>query len=118
MRIDYRQKIIEHPSWLIMLPSMRVDANRSERHQRLQSCLNIVSPRDPEVVRKLLDIVSQCVVCGADMHPMAAKDSNDLSLDFTCAKKRCRENKAVNDEMLRLRELLVRTHTPDQTLVF
>jgi len=117
-QIDYRRRIIEHPAWLIMLPSMRVDADNSVRHQRLQSCLNIAAPRDPEVIRKLLDITSQCVACGADMHPLATQENDDLSLDFTCGKKRCRDNKSVNNEILLLQDTLLRTHTPDQTFVF
>jgi hypothetical protein len=117
-QIDYRRRIIEHPAWLIMLPSMRVDVDDSGRHQRLQSCLNIVAPRDPEVIRKLLDITSQCVACGADMHPLATQNNDDLSLDFTCGKKRCRENKIVNEEILLLQNTLLRTQSPDQTSVF
>jgi hypothetical protein len=118
--IDFRQRLLEHPAWLIMLPSMRVTTKRSRRHQRMQACLNVNTPRDPEVIRKLLEITSQCVVCGIEMHPLIAHaGQDDMSLDFTCSKQRCRDNKEMTAMLGLLREtLLFQILTPNQQFVF
>ena len=116
--IDFRQRLIEHPSWLALLPVMRPT---QERIDIFHECLNFAKPIDPYKVRKLLSMTSPCVVCDAPMHPIVGRWKNNmygLSVMFTCASDACVGNEdAVNafKEMELLFHLIV---FPEQTVTF
>jgi len=103
----------------MLMPVMRIRKTKSPYHALLQECLNITAPDDPEVASKLLGIVSQCVVCGAEMHPLASHVSlQELRLSFTCSKESCVGNPSAVSAMQGLNEAFIRTYMPNQTHLF
>ena len=79
----------------------------------------MIAPPDREAVRKLLSIISKCVICGDDMNPLSEESDNEnMMLRFTCLKEECVTDDELDAALNKMEQALIGTHFPDQTSVF
>ena len=118
-RINFLQRLIEHPACLMIMPVMRVKAMKSPHKEIMHRYFNVVEPYAPDIIKKLLGLISECVVCGAKMHPLARNlPLKSFDLKFTCKKPECVKNKEVKAAMGELSKAVLMIHTPNQKFLF
>lgn len=117
-RIDFRQRLLEHPAWLMMLKVMHpLQKTRRTTADAFYECLNLTLPKEESKLTILRDLTSACVVCGRVMHPLVIHD-HDFGFQFTCGKPSCDNNAGVLAAMDEMKDTALLITTPDQKVLF
>jgi len=114
----FRERLIHHPAWLVLIPAMHVSRRVSKQDKLLHECLNITTPDDPSVLDRLFALRASCVICGDAMRPVAPDSDMDLAVRFTCDKSSClndHEVKHITDTVI---AMMAATYHPQQTHLF
>jgi hypothetical protein len=114
----FRERLMRHPAWLVLVPTMRVSRTTSPQQKLLKECLNITIPDDPCVLDKLFDLTASCVVCGDPIHPVTPDSETDLSVRFTCDKVPCLTDLEIVHLTDSIIGMMSATYHPQQTLLF
>jgi hypothetical protein len=114
----FRERLMRHPAWLVLVPTMRVSQKVSPQQKLLKECLNITIPDDPCVLNKLFDLTASCVVCGDPIHPVTPDSETDLSVRFTCDKVSCLTDLEIVHLTDSIIGMMSETYNPHQTLLF
>lgn len=116
--IMFRERLMRHPAWLVLVPTMHVSRKVSPQQKLLKECLNITLPSDLCRLDEWFGLTASCVVCGDPIHPVTADLETDLCVRFTCDKVSC----LTDREIVRLTDSIIgmmsATYHPQQTLLF
>ena len=114
----FRERLLRHPAWLVLVPTMHVKRKVSPQQTLLKECLNITFPDDPYMLEKLFDLTASCVVCGDAIHPVTPDSETDLAVRFTCDKASCLSDHDVIHLTDSIILMMAATHHPHQTHLF
>lgn len=114
----FRERLIHHPAWLVLIPAMHASRRVSKQNKLLHECLNITRPNDPFVLDRLYDLTASCVVCGDAMRPVTSDSEMDLAVRFTCDKSSCLNDHEVRRITDTIIGMMAETHHPQQTHLF
>jgi hypothetical protein len=114
----FRERLIRHPAWLVLIPAMHVSRRVSKQDRLLHQCLNITTPDDPSVLDRIYDLTASCVVCGDVIRPVTPDAEMDLAVRFTCNKESCLDDQEVRHLTDTIISMMAATHHPHQTHLF
>ena len=112
------ERLMRHPAWLVLVPTMHVSRKVSPQQKLLKECLNITIPDDPCGLDKLFELTASCVVCGDPIHPVTPDSETDLSVRFTCDKVPCLSDLEIVHLTDSIIGMMSATFHPQQTRLF